>query len=127
MSGSDRGLYMGVFKMSYRSLALAAAVAAWPSMHIADAAAQSVYVAPGGIYIGAGAGPVYVTPPAPTNAPAAYLGPRGTAAYVDPGYDDGYGPVAYIEPYEYGYGPAPYVERRYGYSYEPGPYVAPRY
>ena len=50
--------------MSYRSIALA--VAAFSSMHIANANAQSVYVAPGGVYIGAG--PVYVTP-APNNGP----------------------------------------------------------
>ena len=102
-------------------------------MHISSAAAQSVYVAPGGIYIGAGAGPVYVTPPAPTNGAAAYVGPGygngyGTAAYVEPGYDDGYGPAAYVEPsYGYGYGPTAYVEPSYGYGYGPRPYVGPRY
>ena len=36
--------------MSYRPLALGIAVAALSSMHIASAAAQSVYVAPGGVY-----------------------------------------------------------------------------
>jgi hypothetical protein len=133
--------------MSYRPLVLAAAVAALSSMHIASAAAQSVYVAPGGVYIGAGAGPVYVTPPAPTNGAAAYVGPGygrgygtaayvepgygdgyGTAAYVEPGYGDGYGTAAYVEPgYGDGYGPGPYVAPRYGYGYGPGPYVAPRY
>ena len=133
--------------MSYRPLALAAAVAALSSMQVASAAAQSVYVAPGGVYIGAGAGPVYVTPAAPTNGTAAYVGPGygngyGTAAYVDPGYDYGYGPTAYVEPsygdgyaprayvqpsYGYGYGPGPYVAPRYGYGYGPRPYVAPRY
>ena len=133
--------------MSYRPLVLAAAVAALSSMQVASAAAQSVYVAPGGVYIGAGAGPVYVTPAAPTNGTAAYVGPGygngyGTAAYVDPGYDYGYGPTAYVEPsygdgyaprayvepsYGYGYGPGPYVAPRYGYGYGPRPYVAPRY
>src|SRR5437899_2579924 len=44
--------------MSYRSLVLA--VAAFSSMQVASADAQSVYVAPGGVYIGAG--PVYVVP-----------------------------------------------------------------
>jgi uncharacterized membrane protein YfcA len=34
--------------MSYRSLALA--VAAFSSMHVASADAQSVYVAPGGVF-----------------------------------------------------------------------------
>ena len=94
-------------------------------MHIASAAAQSVYVAPGGIYIGAGAGPVYVTPGAPTNGAAAYVAPGygagyGTAAYEEPGYGYGYGPAAYEEPsYGYGYGPRPYIAPRYGYGYEP--------
>src|SRR6202011_4716733 len=111
--------------MSYRPLAVAAAVAALSSMYIASAAAQSGYVAPGGVYIGAGAGPVYVTPPAPTNGAAAYIGPRdgygyGAAAYVEPGYGYDDGPVAYVEPrYGYGYGPAPYVAPRYRYGYGP--------
>ena len=51
--------------MTYRSLALATAVAASSWMLIASAAAQSVYVAPGGVYVAPGAGPVYVTPPGP--------------------------------------------------------------
>src|SRR6266849_8529991 len=97
--------------MSYRPLALAVAVAALSSMHIASAAAQSVYVAPGGVYIGAGAGPVYVTPPAPTN---------GAAAYVGPGYGNGYETAAYVEPdYDYGEGPPVYVGPSYGYGYGP--------
>ena len=115
--------------MSYRPLAVAVAVTALSSMHIASAAAQSVYVAPGGIYIGAGAGPVYVTPPAPINGAAANVGPGyrygyGTAAYVESSYDSdddyGYGAPAYVEPrYGYGYGPGPYVEPRYRYGYGP--------
>jgi hypothetical protein len=131
--------------MSYRPLALAAALAALSSMHVASAAAQSVYVAPGGVYIGAGAGPVYVTPPAPTNGAAAYVEPYaqgyGAAAYVEPGYDYGYGPDPYVaagyadaygsDPYAapaygYGYGAGPYVAPRYRYGYAPRPYVAPR-
>jgi hypothetical protein len=77
--------------MSYRPLAVAAVVTTLSVMHIASASAQSVYVAPGGIYIGAGAGPVYLTPGAPIN---------GAAAYVDPGYgyDYGYAAAAYVEP-----------------------------
>src|SRR5438477_6921357 len=67
--------------MSYRSIALA--VAAFSSMHIANANAQSVYVAPGGVYIGAG--PVYVTP-----------APSVPAPYVAPSY--GYGPPAVVAP-----------------------------
>ena len=69
--------------MNYRSLALA--IAALSSAHITTAAAQSVYVAPGGVYIGGG--PVYVIP-APSNG-------NGT----------------YVEPTAYGYGvPEPYLE-----------------
>jgi hypothetical protein len=118
--------------MSFRSLALAAAVAAFSWMQIESAAAQSVYVAPGGVYVAPGAGPVYVTPPGQINRPAAYVEPgatyRGTVAYVESDYDDGYAAVAYVEPrYGYGYGPDVYVEPRYGYGYGPRPYVAPRY
>jgi hypothetical protein len=102
-------------KMSYRPLAVAGAVAALSGMHIASAAAQSVYVAPGGVYIGAGAGPVYVTPAAPIGGAAAYIGPGygygyGAAAYV-PDYDYGYGAAAYVPGYDYGYGAAAYVDR----------------
>jgi hypothetical protein len=68
--------------MSYRSLVLA--VAAFSSLNVASAAAQSVYVAPGGVYVGAG--PVYVIP-APNN---------GAAPYVAPTY--GYGPPAVVAP-----------------------------
>src|SRR5436190_18267652 len=110
--------------MSYRPHALAITVAALSSMHIASAAAQSVYVAPGGIYVVPGAGPVYVTPAAPINGAAAYVepGPLNGAAYVEPG--PGYGTVAYVEPrYGYGYGPRPYLAPRYGYGYEPRPYL----
>jgi hypothetical protein len=118
--------------MSYRSLAVTGAVAALSMMHIANAAAQSVYVAPGGIYVAPGA-TVYVTPGVPNNgAAAAYVGPGpgygGTVAYVEPDYDYGYGTVAYVEPsYRYGYGPGPYVEPRFAYGYGPRPYLGPRY
>jgi len=118
--------------MSYRSLAVAGAVAALSIIHIANAAAQSVYVAPGGIYVAPGA-TVYVTPGVPNNgAAAAYVEPGPgygrTVAYVEPDYDYGYGTAAYIEPsYRYGYGPGPYVEPRYAYGYGPRPYLAPRY
>ena len=70
--------------MNYRSVALA--IGALSSAHITTAAAQSVYVAPGGVYIGGG--PVYVIP-APSNG-------NGT----------------YVEPTAYGYGvpePTPYL------------------
>src|ERR1700724_4910412 len=103
--------------MSYRSLAFALAGATLLSLHVGSAAAQSVYVAPGGIYIGAGAGPVYVTPPAPIN---------GAAAYVGPGYGYGHETAAYIEPdYDYGDGPAGYVEPSYAYGYDPPPHADP--
>jgi hypothetical protein len=98
-------------------------------MHIESATAQSVYVAPGGVYIGAGAGPVYVTPAPPVNGAAAYVDPGygyGAGAYVEPGY--GYGAAAYVESdYDYGDGSGVYVEPRYGYGYGPGPYIGPRY
>ena len=121
--------------MSYRSLALAAAVAAFSWMQIESAAAQSVYVAPGGVYVAPGAGPVYVTPASgPINRPAAYVEPGPAyggpvpVAYVESDYEDGYAPVAYVEPrYGYGYGPNVYVEPRYAYGYGPRPYLAPRY
>jgi len=70
--------------MSSRSLALAMATLA--SMHIANAEAQSVYLAPGGVYIAGG--PVYVIP-APNNSAAPYVAPTN-------GY--GYGPPAVIAP-----------------------------
>src|SRR5947209_11585733 len=92
--------------MSYRSLALA--VAAFSSMHVASADAQSVYVAPGGVYIGAG--PVYVTP-APNN---------GAAPYVAPTYGYEYGPPA-VEP-----APA-FVAPTAGYGPNGGYYGAPLY
>ena len=56
--------------MNYRSLALA--IAALSSTHITTAAGQSVYVAPGGVYIGGG--PVYVIP-APSNGNGTYVEP----------------------------------------------------
>ena len=66
--------------MGHRSLVFA--IAALSSIHVAGADAQSVYVAPGGVYIGGG--PVYVTP-APGNWPAPYPAPT---------YGYGYGPPA---------------------------------
>ena len=75
--------------MSYRSLALA--VAALSLMHVASADAQSVYVAPGGVYVGGG--PVYVIP-APNNGAAPYVAPP----YVAPTYGYEYGPPAVVAP-----------------------------
>ena len=84
--------------MSYRSLVLA--VAAFASMHVASADAQSVYVAPGGVYVGGG--PVYVIP-APNN---------GAPPYAAPTYGYEYGPPAVVAP-------------TYGYEYGPPAVVAP--
>src|SRR6266700_2191078 len=99
--------------MSYRSLALA--VAAFSSRHVASADAQSVYVAPGGVYVGGG--PVYVIP-APNNGAPPYAAPTygyeyGPPAVVAPTYGYEYGPPAVAAPYSgsrgcatrYGYGP----------------------
>ena len=61
--------------MSYRSLAILV-TALWAAP-IASADAQSVYVAPGGVYIGAG--PVYVTPAIPNSAT-----PYGAPTYTNP-------------------------------------------
>ena len=73
--------------MNYRLFALA--IAALSSTHITTAAGQSVYVAPGGVYIGGG--PVYVIP-APSN---------GNGTYVEPTYGYGSGapePTPYLAP-----------------------------
>ena len=80
--------------MNYRLLALA--IAALSSAHITTAAAQSVYVAPGGVYIGGG--PVYVIP-APSNGNG-----YGNAYGYGNGYGNGNG---YRNGYGYGYGPPP--------------------
>jgi|SRR5689334_16464067 hypothetical protein len=77
--------------MGHRSLVLA--IAAFSSLHVAGADAQSVYVAPGGVYIGGG--PVYVTP-APT-------------PYAAPAYGYGYGPPAAVAPAPAIVAPAPAV------------------
>jgi hypothetical protein len=64
--------------MTPRTLALV--IAALAPMHVASANAQSVYVAPGGVYVGAG--PVYVIP-APNH---------GGVGYEVPAYGNEYGP-----------------------------------
>jgi len=111
------GSITGSFSMNYfRSLALA--IAALSSAHITTAAAQSVYVAPGGVYIGGG--PVYVTP-APSN---------GYGTYVEPTYGYGYGvpgPTPYVAPTVVvpgvGYGvAAPYGLNGNGYGPPPPAY-----
>jgi len=92
--------------MNYRLIALA--ISALSTAHITTANAQSVYVAPGGVYIGGG--PVYVIP-APSN---------GNGNYVEPIYEYGNG---------YGYGngglgPPPYLAPTVapGADYVVGPY-----
>src|SRR3954469_11365921 len=82
--------------MSYRTLALA--VAALTPMHFATANAQPVYVAPGGVYIGAG--PVYVIP-APNYAGAGYGAPTYSNEYGPPLVA---APHAVVAPTEYGSG-----------------------
>src|SRR5580698_8873939 len=99
--------------------------------------AQSVYVAPGGVYIASarvivapGGGPAVVAPDAP---PAVYNGPGygpdygapAPTAYVDPGYasapayygDQGYQAPAYGQPgYAADYGPPGYPPPRRAYG-----------
>jgi hypothetical protein len=96
--------------MSYRSLALL--VAAFSSMHVANADAQSVYVAPGGVYVGGG--PVYVIP-APNN---------GAAPYVAPTYGYEYAPPAVVAPAPAVVAPTTVYGPNGGY-YAPAPLVAP--
>src|SRR5262245_50417597 len=95
--------------MSYRSLALA--IAAFSSMAVANADAQSVYVAPGGVYVGGG--PVYVIP-APNN---------GAAPYVAPTYGYEYGPPAVVTPAPAVVAPTTVYGPNGGYA--PAPLVAP--
>jgi len=75
--------------LNYRSLALA--IAALSSPQIMPAAAQVIYVAPGGVYVGSG--PVYVIP-APPNG-ALPFGPTYGAAVVT-----GYGEYGEYGEYE---------------------------
>jgi hypothetical protein len=106
---------------NYRSVALA--IVALSSTHITTAAAQPVYVAPGGVYIGGG--PVYVIP-APSN---------GIGTYVEPTYGVGYGvvdPTPYLAPTVVAPGAgyvaaAPYGLNGNGYGYGYGPPPAAYY
>lgn len=122
--------------MSIRSLAIL--VITFSSVSIPAAHAQTVYVAPGGVYVGAG--PVYVTPApnvpyvAPPYAPPAYVAPPAVApTYVAPTVvapGPAYGVPAtvyqtegpYVAPYE-AYGSLP---SRVGRArvYVPGDYAA---
>ena len=110
--------------MNYRSLALA--IAALSAAHITSADAQSVYVAPGGIYIGGG--PVFVTPaPSYGNGnnvePVYYGNGNGYANGNGYPYGNGYGaPVPLLA----GYGvAAPIGLNGNGYGYRNG-YGPPR-
>src|SRR3954469_19921316 len=69
-----------------------------PPMHVASANAQPVYVAPGGVYIGAG--PVYVIP-APNYAGAGYGAPTYSNEYGPPSVA---APHTVVAPTEYGSG-----------------------
>jgi len=114
--------------MNYRLLALT--IGALSSTQITTAAAQPVYIAPGGVYIGGG--PVYVIP-APSNGPYVesfygygvpepYLAPPVVAppvvapgaGYVAAGF---YGLNGYGYGYGNGYG---YYGNGYGYGYGNG-------
>jgi hypothetical protein len=70
--------------MSCRSLAIL--VTLLSSAYIPVAEAQSVYVAPGGVYVGAGAGPVYVTPVPPNSVAPYEAPPYAPPAYLAPPY-----------------------------------------
>ena len=89
MIGEDRGrdlvgLYDQELRMNYRLLALA--IAGLSFAQIATADAQSVYVAPGGVYIGGG--PVYVLP---GNG-------NGNGGYVEPTLGGVVGATPYLAP-----------------------------
>src|SRR5262249_4896419 len=122
--------------MNFRLLALT--IGALSSAHVTTAAAQSVYVAPGGVFIGGG--PVYVVPAPSTYAepiygygvpePTPYLAPTVAApgaGYVAAtlygnGYGNGYG-YGYGNGYGYanGYGyPAAVAGYARGYGYGNG-------
>ena len=111
--------------MMYRSLALA--IAALSSTQIATAEAQSVYVAPGGIYVQSAR--LFVNP-APYGSPAPLVpGPAyGPPAVFVPG--PAYGAPAYVQPAPaYGapaYGEPPdYVEPELAYVARERMYLAP--
>jgi hypothetical protein len=73
--------------MSYRSIAVL--VFALSTTYASMASAQSVYVAPGGVYIGAG--PVYVTPAPPVAAPPYGPPPAYPVPSVYGDFDNVYG------------------------------------
>jgi len=133
--GSWVGCITGKAQMMYRSLALA--IAALSSTQIATAEAQSVYVAPGGIYVqsarlfvnpapygspaplvpGPAYGPPAVFVPGPAYGAPAYGAPAyGAPAYIQPA--PAYGAPAYGEPPDY-------VEPELAYVARERMYLAP--
>ncbi len=86
--------------MMYRTIMLTIAALSTTQASAGDLS-PSVYVAPGGVYIGSAQ--VYVTP-----------GPKNIEPYAAPTYDPNYAPS--------GYG-----HRRHGYYNGVGPYVTPPY
>src|SRR5262249_46046582 len=135
--GNWVGCITGKAQMMYRSLALA--IAALSSTQIATAEAQSVYVAPGGIYVQSARlfvnpapyaspaplvpGPAFVPPavvvPGPAYGAPAYVQPApayGAPGYGAPAYGaPAYGADVYVEPPDYVEPEPAYVvrERRY--------------
>src|SRR5262245_11365857 len=99
--------------MNNRSIATLVIVLS--SIPIAAANAQTVYVAPGGIYVGGG--PVYVTPVPP--GPGSPYGPAPYAPYVAPPYAPP--PPAIVAPAPAYDIPPPVYSDREGF------YVAPPY
>jgi len=126
-SGSWVGCVTGKLKMMYRSLALAIAL----STQIATAEAQSVYVAPGGIYVESArlyvhpdpyAAPPHVVP-GPAYGPPAVVVPR--PIYPAPTYVE---PAPAYEPPAYGatmYGEPPAYFEEQGYVVGGRTYPAP--
>jgi hypothetical protein len=104
-------------------------VAALSFAQVSVADAQSVYVAPGGVYVAPGAS-VYVTPnpgpyygaPPPVAAPSVYVPPPVSGAPVV-AYDDEQPPVYVAPGGVYGYGAAPPAV----YAAPPAAYGPPLY
>jgi hypothetical protein len=146
-----RGIWWGSlqrsFSMNYRALALT--IATMSFAHVTAADAGSIYVAPGGVYIGGG--PVYVIPNGHGNgvvdptiglgagiglgaaiaeptvvAPGigiepTYYGGYGYNGYYNGGYGYGYGNGYYNGGYGHGYGNG-YYNGGYGHGYGNGYY-----
>jgi hypothetical protein len=103
--------------MIHPSMALAAVAVC--SVQLATAHAQSVYVAPGAVYIGSAR--VYVTGPTNDGSPSTSVPSYGGPVVYSPGY--GYGPPATVlEPRVYSepriYGAPNYGEQELGFGAE---------